>query len=452
MSPQTLEAPIVGGFGQFASEPEPPPPVWERVYYDPATKEYLWPKPQDGWVRVTEQALRRLLKGAGVSPSTPAGSLLSPLDAAINAVQVSQDLSYAGPLAGYQAGLHCVDGQRLLVTSSPKLIAPVAGDWPVLRSFVENLLGTPEHDQTVYLYGWLKVATEALRTGTRRPGQMLALAGPAGCGKSLLQNLLTTILGGRSAKPYQYMTGQTAFNADLFGAEHLMIEDEAASFDIRARRKLGAELKQIAVNDSNRFHPKGRQAIMLRPFWRITLSVNDEPENLMVLPPLDESIRDKVLLLRANANAVPWPTTTTEERTAFMAAILAELPSFMAFLESWPVPSSLRSSRYGIEAFQHPDLLKTINGLSPEMTLWNMICDEVLKDRTEWDGTSRELERRLTASSSGCSFEAQRLLTFNTACGTYLARLRTQLPHGTVTLLNQSKNNRRWKLIRCTEI
>ena len=63
----------------------------------------------------------------------------------------------------------------------------------------------------------------------------------------MLQNILTVILGGRAAKPYQFMTGGTGFNSDMFGAEHLMIEDESPSTDMRARRAFGAQIKNMTV-------------------------------------------------------------------------------------------------------------------------------------------------------------------------------------------------------------
>lgn len=34
------------------------------------------------------------------------------------------------------------------------------------------------------------------------------------------------LLGGRMGKPFLYLSGQTPFNGNLFGSEHLSIEDE----------------------------------------------------------------------------------------------------------------------------------------------------------------------------------------------------------------------------------
>src|SRR4030095_11750743 len=121
----------------------------------------------------------------------------------------------------------------------------------------------PIFDQVRYLYGWLKIAYDAVRARVRRPGQGLVLAGVRDCGKSLLQNLITLILGGRSARPYQFMSGLTPFNSDLCEAGHLRMENEQASPDIRARRNFGAQLKNITVIDWQRCHAKNRVAISL---------------------------------------------------------------------------------------------------------------------------------------------------------------------------------------------
>ena len=103
------------------------------------------------------------------------------------------------------------------------------------------------------------------------------------------------------ASPYQYMTGATLFNSEMFKAEHLVVEDNAASTDIRARRNFGSFVKTITVNECQPCFGKGRETLNLTPFWRLSISVNDEPENLMVLPPIDESIEDKLILLRRSA-------------------------------------------------------------------------------------------------------------------------------------------------------
>jgi phage/plasmid-associated DNA primase len=124
------------------------------------------------------------------------------------------------------------------------------------------------------------VAVRALYARRRAPGQALVLVGPANGGKSLLQDIVTAILGGRQAKPSSFMTGATHFNGHLAGAEHLRISDENPLTDIRSRRNLGAQIKNICVEASQNIEDKHRTAITFKPFWRLSISLNDEPENL----------------------------------------------------------------------------------------------------------------------------------------------------------------------------
>src|SRR5205823_1296251 len=134
--------------------------------------------------RINETALRRELRMAGHSPKVPDGKRVSSLEMALSAIQKQHDVAYSGALAGCKAGLHEFDGHRVLVTESPRLITPADGDWPIIRALIEGALNDSEHEQSPFVYGWLKIAVEALFAGHRRPGQALVLAGVHDCGKS----------------------------------------------------------------------------------------------------------------------------------------------------------------------------------------------------------------------------------------------------------------------------
>lgn len=396
-----------------------------KIYFDHQRNVYWKPNNQGGWMTLNESNIKRLLKKHGVSPRLLDGKHISLLDEVILKIQEEACIDYAGALAGYSAGVKEFHGKKVLVTESPKLIVPIQGGFPILAKFLEGLLVDDECDQRPYFYGWLKVAIEALRQEISRSGQALVVAGEHDCGKSLLQKLITLLLGGRAAKPYQFMTGGTQFNSELFGAEHLMIEDEQASTDIRARRQIGAHIKEFTVNEVQRCHAKNRVAISLNPFWRLTITVNDEPENLMVLPPLDESLQDKMILLRASKKKMPMPTATFSQRQNFWNTLVSELPAFVHFLENWEIPENLVCDRFGITHYHHPQLLLAIDALAPEMRLLNLIDGELFDGtgKINWEGTSTNLERLLVGEGSKCIYEARKLLHFSTACGVYLGRL-----------------------------
>lgn len=444
--PVTADAiPDVGGNGA---------PV--AACYEVGKQCYWVPDSRGDWIKVNESSIKRQLKTQGFSAKVAEGEYASLLDKKLVDIQLKQNVAYAGALAGYFKGLVETCGNRVLVANSPRIITPQKGDWPIIGKLIENLLTEPNNDQRPYLFGWLKFGVEALHSGSRRPGQVLAMAGEHACGKSLLQNLFTEMLGGRAAKPYRYMSGRTTFNGDLFGAEHLMIEDEAPSTDIRARRNLGTKIKAFAANESHSCHPKGLPAFTAKPFWRVSITLNDEPENLMILPPLDESLTDKIILLRARKAPMPMPTHTYVERNAFWAALISELPAFLHFLQEWTVPGHLRCSRYGVCAYQHPALLAAIDVLAPETRLLNLI-DEVLFSECQTPGalrlpkpdqshvmTAEQLQN--TLCQHGCTYtgEAKQLLSWANATGTYLGRLAKKHPER--VRQHRTADSRHWEI------
>ena len=423
------------------------PPKPREIYFDFNRGNYWTCNERGGWIMMTETQIKRILRSIGISDARLPCKPVSPLDLRLIEIQETMDVHFAGPLAGYHAGVYTVGEKRILVTESPRLVFPVHGEWPTLHKLIEGLLMDGDCDQLPYFYGWLKVAVEALLERRIRPGQTLALCGPHDCGKSLLQNLLTTLLGGRAAKPYQFMAGQTPFNADLFEAEHLQIEDDQSSHDMRSRRNFGTSIKAFCVNETHRFHDKGRRAVNgLKPFFRVTITVNDEPENLMVLPPLDDSLEDKLLLLRAFKRPMPMPTDTNEQRAAFMAKLQGELPAFVHYLTTWTIPENLRSSRFGIVHYHHPQLVDAINTLSPEQKLLMLLDGELFTTPAAgaWHGTAAALEIRLTGADSRCAHEARKLCSWPSACGVYLGRLAKQMPERVAN--DRGRDSRDWTI------
>ncbi len=413
------------------------------AYYDQVRREYLVPDHSAGWVAVNETGLKRILRQLGNDAKPRIGEHLSELEQRLVEIQMGRNVHYSGPVAGHMAGLHETPDARFLVTRSPAFLRPIEGTWDLLHGVLVGLLGPK---QLTYFFGWLKCARAGLLTGRHTPGQALAIAGPKDCGKSLIQALITPALGGRSARPYQFMSGQTPFNAHLFGAEHLVIEDESPATDNKARRTLGAMVKSLTVNQDQSCHRKNGTPVMLRPFWRLTITVNDEPENLMVLPPLDESLDDKIILLKAERRDMPMPTATPEQREAFWNALVGELPAFLHHIDTFSIPERLVSQRFGITHYHHPELLGKLDDLSPEFKLLSIIDDHLLRGADVWRGKASDLERAITDSACPYSHEARRLLTWPTACGTYLGRLRRRHPERFVKAQIGNERERVWTI------
>ena len=424
----------------------PSPEAMPEIYYDVHRKEFLIQNSTGRWAARTEAQFKRYLRKLGFSTDIPKGKHVSPVEEIMEQIQDERDVVYAGPLAGWRAGFYIDHGVRFLVTEEANTgagtrnaenadngspgISALSAPSSTLDAVLRGLLAGPNEPhgqrQLDTLYSWLKTALEALEENTIRPGQALAIAGPRDCGKSLLQNLITHLLGGRAAKAARYMMGRTEFNADLFEAEHLMLEDEFMSTRTADRLALGAAIKNVTVNELQSCHPKHKKAINLRPFWRLSISLNHDPEALMVLPPLDDHIADKIIILRASRFDLPMDTGTLETRAQFWQTLQDELPAFRHFLRHLRVPSELADRRFGVKTFQHPELVRDLEMLSPEIHLLELIDAAKPWEGCEkgyWRGTQDEL-KRLLLDHSEVGREAGKLLSgWHNQCGAYLGRL-----------------------------
>lgn len=385
-----------------------------RAYYD-GTKFYL----DNGkdFVPMDGRSIKSHLKLRGFVPLE--------IEATICRIQTENYVKYNGPLAGKMRGVYESNGDLLLASTSPHIIQSRPGKFPTIRKFITDLFGGDDHSesQVEAFMGWMAVSRRAMLEGKRRPGQALVLAGPIACGKTqLIKQVITPAIGGREAKPYKYLSGKTGFNADLIGAEVLVIDDEAASTRIENRRALGESIKTSLFASSVRIEGKFRNGFNFAPLWRIVIAVNDQPEALMVLPPLSHDLADKLMILKCQKAL----EMGDEDFEIWQATIAVELSAFLHEVEAFEIRTENADARCGVKSFYHPDVVDAISELSPEHQLRTMI--ETLESSggisLPWDGTAAALKAILTASSSAVRLDADRLLgSWPAACGVYLSRL-----------------------------
>lgn len=421
-----------------------PKPAEELAYYDSFKGSY-WTKDANGlWMQMTEGSMKRRLKYEIFADEESKELQFWKVDKEMLRIQLHCNVAWAGEVAGYKAGIHNICGHRVLMTSGPKLIQHAPGRWDTLRKLIEELL----QDQTMYFYAWLKCGLQSLYKGAPfRPGQMLAIAGKRGDGKSFLQNLLTVIFGGRSGKPYRYLIGQTTFNSDLIASEHLMVEDDANSTDYRSRSTFGGMLKNMSVNETQSLHRKTKDAIMVTPFARLTITLNDEPKALAVLPPIEESIADKIILLRSHKATFPNDGEDLDGRNRYKEQLIKEIPAFISFLRSYEIPVDLKNQRYGVSAYQDSNLIWDLADMTPETKLLNLIdnLQPWEAGTAVWEGTSAELEIKLREKDK--TGMVRDLMSFSTACGVYLQSLSLSRPKR-VSSDRKDNGSRVWKIYK----
>lgn len=479
----------------FPNDTETPPPLADElapkkakawadcIYYD---GQKFWIENEVGeWISLHEQATRRTLKAAGVlsdltKEERSAGLKLSEVDKIINEVEINRRIVWAGPLAGRPAGCYFMGGQRVLVTSTPQLIAAEAPDeaddsvprldpaqwavkrpsdkflgecvgWPNLGHFWRNLFtcyrtreshpgelpegwAVEDFDQLVYFLGWLQRSLLGLYHNQRVKGHAILLAGEPGCGKSLTIWIIQQLFGGRVSRPLGWIEGRTQFNSNMFKSPLLVVDDEGAKTRIQDRKILSAQTKQVTAVMGGEMEGKGKDSIELEPFWRLIFATNLEEQNLLIFPPIDNDIRDKIMLFKAYREPWPWGDRLTEPE--IQRLLRREFPFFLHWLfNKFEVPPAMYEQRWGLVNWLHPEIRQKIEHLSPEIRLWGFIERTVLRSANTygnealphgmWKGSATDLEVALRDKDNPLTFkEREKIPAARPTLGQYLNTLK----------------------------
>ena len=338
-------------------------------------------------------------------------------------IRLENFVSYIGPVAGHRPGIHIApdSGQPFLVTTGPRIISGVAGDWRFIGDFLCDLLG--DGNQYEAAVAWLRQGRRNVLAGKRRPLPAAVFVGPRNCGKSLFIELARLCLGGRVASAFAALSGSTQFNGHTLGAELLVLDDEIASKHHSTRTALAQGIKKQLFAGSVSIEGKHRDPIAMRPVQSIIIAVNDEPEHLQVLPAFDDSVADKISLFSCEQAKLGG----LDDRDQIATAIKTELPAFCAFLDSTEHPPELMNARTGAAAWQNPSVLESLQSIAPEERLRELLAQctpitDMITSRGFWRGTSAEIER-LLADNDVTRNTARSLLSWPAACGVYLGRL-----------------------------
>jgi hypothetical protein len=348
-------------------------------------------------------------------------------------IETISAVDWAGNIAGHPPGILNLRDSALLVTEGPRLIEPVPGPLPVIGSMLDQTLGTGIQQQV--FMAWLAIGLRAVIAARHQPGPMMCLAGPVNTGKSLLANLVRAVLGGRSANPHTAWSGTLPWNDDLIGAELQLMDDCEDSIDIRARRQLAARFKEAIYSNEVQMRKRHTSSISVRPVWRVMLCCNDTPESLQIIPPIDDDLSDKVILLSVSHYKPPVDTSSIEGRDRLWTMISAELPAFVDRLRSFLIPQEIMDPRSGVIAYRDHELEKAVTALSPERVMAELIMAMnnhghlAMHAGGEKTLTATELQELMVGQESVVSSQARTLFgRWPQACGVYLGKLARSRP------------------------
>ena len=140
---------------------------------------------------------------------------------------------------------------------------------------------------------------------------------------------------------------------------------------------------------------------------------------------------------------MPMKSDTPKNRVEFWDGVRAEIPSFLHFIENYEIPEDLQESRFGIKAYQHPDLVEILKEMTHENRLMALMEIIVIPENGSWKGTLEELETALYEDST-FKRQIEKLLYYPTALLTYIRRLQKSMPERVRSF--QSHGKRGWEL------
>ena len=309
----------------------------------------------DGWGPVGDGRLKEILEidhRITDSKDSSAATLM------LRGIMKNNTIHDVAQVAGYKAGIHLDTlGRRFLVPSSTPMIEPEDRPWPLLKRVITGLLGVR---QAIYFHAWMKWALESLRDQSGAPGHYLIMMGPAGCGKTLLQEkIISPMLGCGPTNCLKYITGKTDFNGDLLQSFHLMVSDGLALANHQERKEYTERVKHLIANSSQRLEAKYQNAMNVQFCCRLSNSLNDSA--IESLPLLEDGFVDKLLLFKAKKHRhLP---SKGFKREAYEAQIRAELAGYAYFLFNWKIPAEIEeetSERLGFKAYLNPEILDDV--------------------------------------------------------------------------------------------
>lgn len=288
----------------------------------------------------------------------------------------------------------CLNVSRIKLVKS----AEEDGESPWLDEFFTKLWDPKFPEQYDYFMSWFHRLYTTARDGEMKQGQAVFIAGPTGQGKTLLGRKIVGAALGGFADAASYILGKTEFNKEAAEKAVWCVDDNRGGSTWEKHDELSNAIKRMVANPSIPYHPKYRDATTLTWMGRIMVTCNLDAASLSILPVIDDSNMEKIMLFKAS----DW-LPSFEYPDGIEPVIAKELPFFLRKLEGWSIPDAVRDkARFGVHFWHHPELLEEsayssasgqLSELMP-MLIRNM-KDSDNKDETERWMTAAEIRGQM---------------------------------------------------------
>lgn len=352
------------------------------------------------WREADRQDTILHLQNRGFSNRTGKGETVSAAGRILNQIQELRRVDFAVPMVNRKPGIVKHEGALILNTVRLEHFKPAESggfeDCKFIMNFISNLFVDGVRALPFFL-AWLQRSYVAFNDGKTRLGQSIFICGPRNNGKTLLNvKIVKPLLGGKSANPHQFLTGETSFNSDLYECYYWSLDD-AESPKEGAKSGMLSKIKGLVVNREHQYHKKFGAKMVMPWNGRFLCTHNDDPASIAMLPERNENTTDKLMFFRTQEIKGPWATEDELDEI-----FEKELPYFARGLINYcPPPGVLDNSRVGVKSYFDPKVLEMSCQQQPQYNFHEILQTWLTEsDKEEFLGTVADLLGDMTNSPS----------------------------------------------------
>lgn len=271
--------------------------------------------------------------------------------------------------------------------------------FPFIADWIDKFFYSPY--QKMLWLSWLHYFYKNSYDGTPRAGQCMFIAGGTNKGKTLMNHRLLGAMMGGHTDIVAYVTGEDNFNENLFQVGLGTVDDGLAASDRRGHLRYTALLKKLVANNVLSMRAMFKGSVDIDWCGRLSVTMNEDPESMRMLPDLDINNRDKVIILRCSDTPITFSPDVE-------VTIMQELSYFCRFIYDFAIPKECEgTSRFGVRSY----IDHKMRGESEYSSLtyatveildeWRESYFTSFPEKEEWFGTITKLVTELSTEFEG---------------------------------------------------
>lgn len=362
----------------------------------------------DRWVKDNRETIKTMLRvTGGLSSKMKKGVEFNEVDEALVNIQNNRRIDGMLPFVYNKNTIVRQKGKTFLNSSvakcHPMTDNPVkwGQGFPFIAYWLEKFFYS-KFQRIVWL-SWLHHFYKNSYDGTPRAGQCMFVAGGTSKGKTLMNyRLLGGMMGGHTDIA-SYVTGDDNFNENLFEVGLGTVDDQLATSDYRAHLRYTALLKKLVANNVLSMRAMYKGAVDIDWCGRLSVTMNEDPESMRMLPDLDINNRDKVIILRCSPTIIDFPEDV-------QTIIAQEMAAFCRYIYDFKIPPECKgSARFGVSSYIDPHLRSESDYSSMTyatveiLNEWRESYFTANPSATEWFGTITRMVKELCEEFSESS-------------------------------------------------